>query len=169
MLPDPSEAQRLLRRIRIWLGVFIAGLVLSGLTAFAIETQLDLAVRYLDGIPRFLQGWIRQVHAAVTVVNDRYPFLSYGTDWLAYSHLAIAVAFIGPCRNPVKNRWVIEFGMIACLGILPTAFIAGHVREIPVYWRLIDSAFGVLGIVPLLICHRAIRRLERLERPERPA
>lgn len=99
-------------------------------------------------------------------MNAQYPFLAYGYDWLAFAHIVIAVAFIGPYRDPVKNKWIIEFGCIACILIWPTAFIAGHVRQIPLYWKLIDCSFGVIGLVPLLICYKKIKRLEVLEHIE---
>jgi hypothetical protein len=89
-------------------------------------------------------------------------FLAYGTDWLAFAHLVIAVAFIGPLRDPVRNKWVLTFGVIACAGVVPLALIAGCVRGIPFYWRLIDCSFGVFGVVPLLICLSYVRRLERM-------
>ena len=34
-----------------------------------------------------------------------YPLLAYGTDWLAFSHLVLAVVFLGAWRDPVRNRW----------------------------------------------------------------
>jgi hypothetical protein len=34
------------------------------------------------------------------------------------AHLAIAIAFIS-LRDPVRNVWVVTFGMIACLGVIP--------------------------------------------------
>ena len=55
---------------------------------------------------------------------------------------------------------IITFGLIACAGVLPLALIAGPLRGIPLFWRLIDCSFGVLGAVPLLICRRHIRQLE---------
>lgn len=88
-------------------------------------------------------------------------FLAYGTDWLAFAHLVIAVAFIGPLRDPVRNAWVVTFGLIACAGVVPLALIAGAVRGIPPYWRAIDCAFGVGGTALLWPCHVAIRELER--------
>jgi hypothetical protein len=97
-----------------------------------------------------------------TATNRIYPFLAYGTDWLAFSHLVIAVAFIGPLRDPVRNRWVLAFGVIACAGVVPLALIAGQVRGIPFYWRLIDMSFGVFGALPLLLCLHYVRRLERM-------
>ena len=89
-------------------------------------------------------------------------FLAYGTDWLAFAHLAIAVVFLGPLRDPVRNKWVLTFGVIACAGVVPLALIAGYVRGIPFYWRLIDSSFGVCGVVPLLVCLGYVRKLERM-------
>lgn len=77
-----------------------------------------------------------------------YPFVLYGTDWLAFAHLVIAVAFYGPYRDPVRNIWVIEFGMIACAGIIPLALICGPIRDIPFWWTVIDMSFGVFGVIP---------------------
>ena len=68
--------------------------------------------------------------------------------------------FIGPYIDPVKNKWVIQFGIIACLGVLPLALLAGPIRGIPFYWQLIDSSFGVLGIIPLLFALKWVRYLE---------
>jgi hypothetical protein len=72
----------------------------------------------------------------------------------------LAILFIGPLRDPVKNSWVIEFGMIACLLIIPLAFIAGYIRHIPIFWRIIDCSFGVFGIIPLMICYKNIKLLK---------
>ncbi|MEO6148775.1 MAG: hypothetical protein ABIP28_01370 [Mucilaginibacter sp.] len=74
----------------------------------------------------------------------------------------LAVVFIGPLRHPVKNIWVIQFGMIACAAILPLAFIAGSIRGIPLFWQLIDCSFGIIGIIPLYFSYRATRTLEQL-------
>jgi hypothetical protein len=99
---------------------------------------------------------------AVANMNKEYPFLAYGYDWLAFAHFLLAILFIGPLREPVKNRWVIEFGMIACLLIVPFAFIAGHYRNIPVGWRVIDCSFGVIGLIPLSICRSKILQAEKI-------
>jgi hypothetical protein len=159
----------LLLRIRVWLVLFIVGLVLSGLTAFPLEREL-LMLNHLLGVAPIapvrgepaLHIWLRRVLEAVVVTNRDYPFLAYGTDWLAFGHLVIAMAFIGPLRDPVRNRWVLTFGIIACAGVIPLALIAGQMRGIPFYWRLIDMSFGVFGALPLLLCLRYVRRLERM-------
>ena len=69
-----------------------------------------------------------------------------GFDWLAFAHVVIAILFIGVLRDPVRNIWVVEFGMIACILILPFAFVMGHERGIPLWWQLIDCSFGVFGM-----------------------
>ncbi len=66
--------------------------------------------------------------------------------------------------DPVRNKWVLVFGVIACAGVVPLAMIAGPIRGIPFYWRLIDSSFGIIGMIPLLICLRDVGRLERMTR-----
>lgn len=154
---------KLLLKMRILIIVFIIGLVLSGITAFPIETLLEIATRHISVFPSGLQNWISEVYNAVKTTNANYPYLSYGTDWLAFAHIVIAVAFIGPLKDPIKNIWVIQFGMIACIMIFPLAFIAGHIREIPFYWRLIDCSFGIFGFIPLYWCYRLINKLEKVQ------
>ncbi len=155
--------EQLKKIIKIWIFLFIIGLVLSGLTAFPIETQLSIAANNMTWLPNFLYDWIKEVYDAVKETNSKYPFISYGTDWLAFAHLVIAVAFIGPYLNPTKNIWVIQFGMISCIMVIPLALIAGHIREIPMFWRIIDCSFGIFGIIPLYICYKHIKKLEEIE------
>ena len=66
-----------------------------------------------------LLRWLLTVREGLGATNRAYPFLAYGTDWLAFAHLVIAVLFVGPLRDPVRNRWVIEWGMIACAAVVP--------------------------------------------------
>src|SRR5579862_4764229 len=169
------EDRESLRRIRFWLGVFIVGVVLSGVTAFPLATEtrwLDAAVHASLAEPTAratgLLAWVVRVHQGVADTNARYPFMAYGTDWLAFGHLVIATAFLGAWRDPLRNRWLITFGLIACGGVIPLAMIAGAVRGIPLGWRLIDCSFGVFGSIPLLICRRSITLLER-EARSKPA
>jgi hypothetical protein len=170
-MPTTTQAalsqSALLTRIRFWLVLFIVGLVLSGITAFPLQRELVL-LNHLMGVPALahagepaLHTWLRRVLDALTATDRDYPFLAYGTDWLAFGHLVIAVAFLGPLRDPMRNRWVLVFGLIACAGVVPVALIAGAVRGIPIYWRLIDCSFGVVGAIPLLLCLRWVAQLER--------
>lgn len=141
----------------------IAGLALSGLTAFPIQTELSWLVNHSQSLPTQLGQWLKTIYQAIASTNKNYPYLSYGTDWLAFAHLLLAVLFIGPLHNPVKNVWVIEFGMIACLFIVPLAFIAGCIRHIPVFWQLIDCSFGAVGIIPLIMCYKYINLLKYIQ------
>ncbi|NVM57358.1 MAG: hypothetical protein HWN51_04500 [Desulfobacterales bacterium] len=106
--------------------------------------------------------WISFVHRGLTNISREHSFIYYGTDWLALAHIVIAIAFWGPIRDPVKNIWVIKFGMIACVLVIPVALICGQIRGIPFFWRLIDCSFGIIGIIPLWICHRYIKRMEQI-------
>lgn len=160
--------QKQLKTIRIILIVFIILLIFSGITAFPIETELATLMHIKSFLPSTMQSWLTIIYSAVADTNKTYPYLSYGTDWLAFAHLVIAVAFIGPLRDPVKNIWVIEFGMIACVMVFPLAFICGPIRGIPFFWQLIDCSFGVFGFIPLYICHRKIKILEKENLQPRP-
>lgn len=152
------------KNIRNWIIFFIVALVISGITAFALETELAWLNHILAGRNSGFSFWINKVYNALRETNRDYPFLAYGYDWLAFAHLVIAVAFIGVLKEPVRNKWIIQFGRIACWMILPLAFIAGHIRGIPFYWQLIDCSFGIIGLIPLSICHRKIEKLEKLNR-----
>lgn len=158
-----------LRRIRFCLAIVIAGLLASGITAFPLQTELGglVSLLHFGALRPMAQSagllpWIEEVNSALRATDARYPFLAYGTDWLAFAHLAIAVAFIGPFIDPVRNKWIISFGLIACAGVVPLALIAGAIRGIPMGWRLVDCSFGVFGALPLFICRRSIMALEGL-------
>jgi hypothetical protein len=150
-----------LKQIRGWIIFFMIALFLSGLTAMPLEAELSFLSRCFSS-QTFIGAWIEKVYLAVANMNSQYPFLAYGYDWLAFAHFVLAILFIGPLKDPVRNKWVIEFGMIACLLIIPFAFLAGHFRGIPIGWRLIDCAFGVVGLIPLSICLSKIKQEERV-------
>ena len=163
-----TDTQRLIRRIRLWLILFIVGLALSGVTAFPLEHETAVLNRIFHVAPvpppggeSTLHSWLRRVHDGIVHTNQAYPFMAYGTDWLAFAHLVIAIAFIGPLVDPVRNKWVLQFGVIACAGVVPLALIAGPIRAIPPYWRFIDCSFGIIGVIPLLICLHHVREIER--------
>lgn len=157
-----TREQRL-RTTRRWIIAFMVGLVLSGITAFPIETLMNVLVAHIDWVPGFTRAWIMQVHHGVVTTNAAFPFLSYGTDWLAFAHVVLAIVFVGPYRDPLKNIWVIQFGMIACALVIPLALICGPIRGIPFYWRLIDCSFGIIGYIPLYICFKNIKKLEQMK------
>ena len=157
-------ARRRLRGIRASLVLVILGLTISGITAFPLREELSIARDTLvnTGIGEVLPSatdWVERVAEGLDVSYGMYPFIAYGTDWLAFAHLLIAVAFVGPLIDPVRNVWVTVWGLIACAGIISLAVIAGGVRGLPIGWQLIDISFGVLAAIPLTIALILTRRL----------
>ena len=155
-----NQIEKTEKEITRWLVFFMITLFLSGLTAIPLETELDfLSGLFPLGSP--IGDWLDRVYTGLNETNLKYPFLAYGYDWLAFAHFVLALLFIGPVKNPVRNKWVIEFGMIACILIIPFALVAGQYRGIPFGWRLIDCSFGFIGIIPLGICLSKINQLEK--------
>jgi hypothetical protein len=151
-----KDSQSLLRKIRLLTGLFILGLFLSGITAIPLLPETDLLAKATN------TPWLLRVHAALEQTQTQNPFLFYGTDWLAFGHIVIAIAFIGAWRDPVRNRWLFDFGLIACVLVVPWALVFGAWRGIPLWWRLIDCSFGVFGFIPLWLCRRWTNELDRL-------
>ena len=164
---------QLRQRIRIVTALFIMGLVVSGATAIPLVSEIDWLVKvtggnklaYTEVAPLISWAeWLTRVQAGLHSVTDSHPFLSYGTDWLAFGHFVIALAFIGAICDPVRNIWIFNFGMIACALLVPYAFAFGAIRRIPIWWRCIDCCFGVVGIIPLWFCRKWSRELELRQR-----
>ncbi len=161
-----DKTQLLHRRIRWLTWLFIVGLVVSGATAMPLVTEVNwLADRLGANQSSELARWLLRVRAALVQSQAQFPFLFYGTDWLAFGHYVIALAFVGALRDPVRNRWLFDFGLIACGLVIPFALICGAVRGIPFWWRLIDCSFGVGGFIPLWLCRKWALELERLVSP----
>ena len=150
------------RKIKVLLILFIFLLVISGLTAFPLETELTM-LKSVDFWPDSMKRWLAIVHSGWQKTNQEFPFMAYGTDWLAFAHLAIAVFFIGPLKDPVRNVWIIKAGMVISVGIFPLAFIAGSIRNIPFYWQLIDCSFGVFSFLLLNYCLALTGKLEQFQ------
>ena len=169
-----NREQILRRRVRALTGCFIVGLFLSGATAFPLLTEVDWLVQLTDArqlvtAPTSTDApawaiWLVKVHDALQDTSANHPLLFYGTDWLAFGHFVIALAFVGALLDPVRNRWLFDFGLIACGLVIPFALILGAVRGIPFWWRLIDCSFGVFGAIPLWFCRRWVSELEAIRR-----
>jgi hypothetical protein len=156
-------------RIRALLVFFMTGLCLSGLSAIPLQWETGIAVTWIG--PGTLLGtlwpamaaWMALVRQGVLATQNTYPFILYGTDWLAFAHLVIALAFIGPLRDPVRNIWVIEFGMLACLLTFPWILIFVAIRHIPAFWIPVDMAFGAIALVPLWLARKYTLHLSKIE------
>jgi hypothetical protein len=153
-------------RFRISMLLFIAGLLVSGLTAFPLLYEMQLLVRWLGladaGSPSGHTGpafWVLTVKFGLADMYTRYPWIAYGTDWLAFGHLAITLFFVGALVRPWESRLILYAGMVACVLVFPLALICGAIRGIPMYWRLIDCSFGAIGMLPLLYCLRLLKHM----------
>src|SRR5271170_456122 len=103
-----DREQVLRQRVRILSWIFIVGLVISGATAIPLQWELDTIVRMPgagDGATATsgFVAWIQTVRGGLRATYAAYPWMAYGTDWLAFGHFVIAVAFVGALRDPVRN------------------------------------------------------------------
>ena len=163
----PETKTQLLKRIRALVVFFIIALVLSGVTAFPVQTELEWLSRHPSLTPSFAKDWLHDVLIALQDTNARYPFIAYGFDWLAFAHIVIASAFIGVYCDPVRNIFIVHWAIFACVAVFPLALIAGPIRHIPFYHQVIDCCFGLFGLVPLMILKRMIVRLAQSEMTSR--
>ena len=154
-------------KYRLALCAFMLGLILSGVTAFPLAGEMRLLTAWFGINPSLppehyagLAFWLATVNRGLHETYAAYPWMAYGTDWLAFALIAIAVYFIGPLIDPLRNEWVLYAGLIGCALVLPLPLICGPLRGIPFYWRLIDCSFGVIGFVPLYFANKYIRMLE---------
>lgn len=155
-METPANSQlQFIRRMTV---AFIVCLALSGITAFPLISETEWLMRHASSFPPLFQNWIREVYQAV---HKTPGIVLYGTDWLAFAHLIIALFFIGVYRNPVRNKFIVLTGMIACVAVFPLAFICGALRGIPFFHQLIDCGFGVIGLLPLGLVYSRILKLEK--------
>ncbi len=144
---------------RWMLGLVAFGLFLSGVTVFPVITELRCFAGAVEGLPA-LHAWITTVIKALEDVQARYPFLFYAGDWLAFAHIMLAVLFLGAIKDPVRNIWVVQFGLLCCAGIIPLTLICLPLRGLPWWWALVDCAFAPAAALPLWIAYRTLRKQE---------
>lgn len=140
--------------------LFIILLILSGVTAFPLVTEVNWMVDHISLFPSYFHVWIYTVHNSVTSTPS---IVLYGTDWLAFAHIIIALFFVGVYINPVRNKFTIDVGIIACIAVFPLAFICGPIRNIPFYHQIIDCCFGAIGLIPLIYIRNKINAIEKIE------
>jgi hypothetical protein len=141
-----------MKSIRLHLGIFMLLLILSGLSAFPVQTEIDFLFEHLSSLALFAHTWIESLHGNL----HKTPMaLFYGTDWLAFAHIIIALFFVPVFLDPQKYRINLYIGMAACCLVFPLAFICGPLRQIPFFHQLIDCSFSLIGFTYLsFILHR---------------
>ncbi len=146
----------------------MAGLLLKGVLTFALILQshaflsvLARSAHFGAGTPLF--DWINHVHLTLAATGGTAPFLAYSTDSLALAYILFGILFLGPYRDPVRNEWIINFGLLGCVGIFLLAVIAGPLRNIPVFWRWINTSFALACALPLLLCRHYLKLLKHID------
>lgn len=148
-----------MKKIRSLLIVFMSLLILSGITAFPLRTEMDLLMAHKNMFPNTLAVWIETIYNAIKQTPD---VVLYGTDWLAFAHIIIALFFIPVYINPVRYKANLVVAMIACGAVFILAFVCGPIRGIPFFHQLIDCAFGFIGFFPLWVVYKKVNQLEIL-------
>lgn len=153
-----------MKQIRILTVLLQLGILIAGLTAFWIPQGVDFLVNDVQmGKLINQQQWLIHVNHGVQAIDHSYPFIWYGTDWMVFAHILFAILFFGLYQDPVRNKWLVKFGFIACALIVPLAAILGYIRGIPMIWQSLDCLFGVIAGGILFIIHRNIQKLENFK------
>ena len=153
---------KLFTQIRVLTVFFMLALIVRGITTFPAYAELKWILdsnMFAEGST--IQQWLLRVFTGIKETKEKYPFVFYGFDWLAFMHLIIAILFIGVYQHPVRNRWIVQWAMLSCVGVLPLAFIAGTAREIPFFHILINCAFGMFGLIMLYVIRLKINQLKK--------
>ena len=163
----PNQEQSPVRkRVRLLTYFFIFALAVSGITAIPLVFEISILIKifgegtFFASLWPAMSEWITYLYEGIIDISNEYPFVFYGTDWLAFGHIVIAISFIGILKDPVKNIWITEYAMIACILVIPMSIIFGPIREIPTFWIIIDCSFGVFGFIPLWFLRKDIKTLE---------
>src|SRR5436190_2096707 len=160
-MTDNTTIEKQLRgRIKAAIIITILGLLLNGISSLPLRTELNILLSYSSHLPQFLVDWWTYVNQGVLETSEKYNFMRYGFDWLAFAHLTIAIAFLGPLRDPIKNQWVVKWGMIvSALGIV-MAFGWERLRDIPLWWSFVDAGISYFAFLILWLCNRWIEKLK---------
>ena len=153
-----------LTRAKVMLGIVAFGLFVSGVTVWPAVPELKTAVSIVwgDAEPAGgLHAFLVKSIEGLEYVQTHYPFMLYAHDWLAFAHICLAILFAGAIRDPVRNVWIVQCGLIYCALVPVLAVICIPLRGIPFYWFWIDFAFAPGAAVPLAVALWDIRRVER--------
>lgn len=153
-----------LKRARIMLGIVVFGLLVSGVTVWPAVPELKLAVRMVWGPAApvgVLHAFVLRAIEGLEHVQANYPFMLYAHDWLAFAHIMLAFLFAGAIKDPVRNKWIVQCGLVMCASIPLLAGVCIPIRGLPSCWFWIDFAFAPAAAWPLWIALRDILKVER--------
>jgi hypothetical protein len=153
------------------LSFVVFGLLVSGITVWPAVPELKLVVRFLwgDAEPTgVLHAFVLRVIEGLQAVQSDYRFLLYAHDWLAFAHIVLAILFAGAIRDPVRNVWIVQCGLIMCALVPILAGVCIPIRGLPWQWFWIDAAFAPASGIPLWIALKEIRRAEAAQSEANP-
>lgn len=162
MPPNEISQTRLRKKIKAAIIITIIGLLLNGISAIPLGTELNILLSNEQTLPKFLSDWLTYVAKGVHDTTAHYGFMRYGFDWLAFAHLLIAIAFIGPLKDPIKNEWVVQWGMIASALSILMAFGWERMRSIPLWWSGVDASVAAIAFIILWLCNKWIGELKKV-------
>jgi len=146
------------------LTIVAVGLFLAGVTVWPAVSELKAAVNWIWGqkvATGALHGFLLKAIEGLEDTKVRYPFLLYAHDWLAFAHIALAILFAGATRDPVRNKWIVQCGLIMCALVPVLGGICIPLRGLPGWWFWIDFSFAPAAALPLWIAYRDIRYVEQ--------
>ena len=152
-----------LKRAKLMIGIVVFGLLASAVTIWPAIPELKMAVRIAwgDAEPTgVLHSFVVQAIEGLEAMEADYPFMLYAHDWLAFAHIVLAILFAGAIKDPIRNVWIVQCGLIMCAIVPVLAGICIPIRGIPVIWFWIDFAFAPGAALPLWIALRDIKRVE---------
>jgi hypothetical protein len=153
----------MMKRAKWMLGIVAFGLLVSGVTVWPAVPGLKLGVQLVwgAGAPNgVLHAFVLKAIEGLEAVRRDYPFMLYAHDWLAFAHIVLAILFAGAIRDPVRNIWVVQCGLVMCALVPVLAAICIPIRGLPFCWFWIDFAFAPAAALPLWIALREIRKCE---------
>ena len=156
-----------LKRARLMLAIVAAGLLVSAVTIWPAMWELKTLVHVVWGpgeATGVIHGFILRAIEAIEYVGAEYPFLFYAGDWLAFALIVLAILFYGARRDPVRNVWIVQCGLIMCALVPVLAAVCVPLRGLPAGWFWVDTAFAPAAGLPLWIALRDIRRVEQATR-----
>ena len=106
-----------------------------------------------------LYDFLMNAKAGLSYNREHHPGIIYGLDWLAFAHIALAILFAGAAKDPVKNIWVINCGLIMAVLVTLMAIAFVPIRGLPLIWIAFDCFFA-LAFIPLWIARRQVDFLE---------
>ena len=160
-----KEQNNTLKKIRIYLVLFFLGILFSLHTVLFVEVETEFFARHqgsgtsMEQKLPVVSDWIENLYVSVKETYTNYPVMAYCMDWLSYACVVFAIFLIGAIKDPVKNIWIIQVFMLACVLAAALPFIAGPFRGVPIFWRCLDGSFGLIGFLVLLMPYRLTKKL----------